>query len=319
MRARGINYDTGFLPGAEFNRPEFRIEDVERDMRAIADQLHCTAVRISGARPSRIAEAAEVAARHGLEIYFAPFPVDLTGEEMLPLLADAAARAEEVRAAGAEVVFVAGCEISLFAKGFLPGDDYRSRIQGVLDGAPATYAAFPTLTGKINGFLAEAAATVRAHFGGRVTYASGDWEAVDWTPFDLVAVDAYRDAGNADGFASKVGSQRRHGKPVVITEFGTCPYRGAGERGGIAFLVPEGAVPDEEEQVRYLTELLDVFDAEGLDTALWFTFATFAVGSEFAAGSAERDLASYGVVRLTDDATWTPRSVFYAMADLYQK
>jgi hypothetical protein len=69
-----------------------------------------------------------------------------------------------------------------------------------------------------------------------------------------------------------------------VTEFGTCAYQGAGERGGFAWIPPEGAVYDEQEQVRYFTELLDVFEREGIDTALWFTFAGFALPSR--AGSA---------------------------------
>lgn len=60
-----------------------------------------------------------------------------------------------------------------------------------------------------------------------------------------------------------------------MTEYGTCAYRGAGEHGGMAWQVPHGAVPDEDERVRYLTELLDVFEEEGVDTALRFTFAGY--------------------------------------------
>ncbi|MFD8777822.1 hypothetical protein ACFRNJ_23605 [Streptomyces sp. NPDC056721] len=43
----------------------------------------------------------------------------------------------------------------------------------------------------------------------------------------------------------------------------------------MAWQVPDDAVADEGEQVRYFTELLDVFEEEGVDTALWFTFAGY--------------------------------------------
>jgi hypothetical protein len=95
-----------------------------------------------------------------------------------------------------------------------------------------------------------------------------------------------------------------------VTEFGTCAYQGAGERGGMAWIPPEGAVYDEQEQVRYFTELLDVFEREGIDTALWFTFAGFALPRE-------QDLRSYGVVRMLDETRWEPKAVFAAMAERY--
>jgi hypothetical protein len=50
----------------------------------------------------------------------------------------------------------------------------------------------------------------------------------------------------------------RHPENVFVTEFGTCPYRGAGDLGGTVWQVP----PDEDEQVRYFTESSDIFDAE---------------------------------------------------------
>lgn len=95
-----------------------------------------------------------------------------------------------------------------------------------------------------------------------------------------------------------------------MTEFGTCAYRGAGERGGLAWQPPEGAVPDEREQVRYFTELLDIFEEEGVDTALWFTFAAFHTRKG-------ADLTSYGVVRMLDETRWEPREVSRTMAARY--
>ena len=53
-----------------------------------------------------------------------------------------------------------------------------------------------------------------------------------------------------------------------------------------------------------------MFEAEGVDTALWFTFASFnATGDD--------DLRSYGVVRMLDGTQWEPKAVFHAMAKRY--
>jgi hypothetical protein len=312
MRARGINYDTGFLPGDSISRRTFTQDTVRHEMAVIAGELHCDAVRISGRDPERLSTAARFAADAGMEVWFAPFPVDLPTDQLLPFFAGCASRAETLRRAGAEVVFVAGCELSAFCGGFIPGDTYGDRLQAMATADLEWWTSLGPVRERLNDFLARTAATVRTHFGGQVTYASGPWEFVDWTPFDIVGVDAYRAAYNADTFRAELRQHFSHGKPVAVTEYGTCAYRGAGERGGMAWQVPAGAVPDEDEQVRYLTELLDIFESEGVDTALWFTFAGYNRLGDAALGS-------YGVVRMLDETRWEPRKSFHAMAARHRR
>ncbi|MBB5629010.1 hypothetical protein [Sphaerisporangium krabiense] len=337
MRVKGINYDTGFLPGGTTSRENFDPATVRREMRVIAEDLHCGAVRVSGGLPERLEIAARHAAGAGLEVWFSPFPCEMGPAEMLPYFADCARRAEKVRAEGAEVVLVLGCELSLFGAGWIPGPTYKERI-AYLSGIarrPWRLARLARVPRGVNAFLAEAAAVAREHFGGRVTYASGPWERVDWTPFDIVSVDSYRDRRTASTYAKTLRRHFRHGKPVVVTEFGTCAYEGAADRGGMAWAVvdrsrePHRLAGDlrreESEQVTYLRELLPVFEAEGVDAAFWFTFASY--------GHPHRedprydlDLASYGVVKVLEDRmgttypdmAWEPKEVFHAMADAYR-
>ncbi|MFG2869574.1 hypothetical protein [Streptomyces sp. NPDC048338] len=77
----------------------------------------------------------------------------------------------------------------------------------------------------------------------------------------------------------------------------------------MAWQVPHGAIPQEDEQARYLTELLDIFEDEGV-AALWFTFAGYS-------RPGEQDLGSYGVVRMLDARRWEPKKVFHTMAARY--
>ncbi|MGP4021628.1 hypothetical protein [Saccharopolyspora sp. 5N708] len=205
--------------------------------------------------------------------------------------------------------------------GFLPGGDISRknfdpevvrRDMAVISGDLDWWSGLASMHERLSGFLAEVAATVRTDFSGKITYASAPWESIDWTPFDIVGVDAYRAAYNADTFRSEVRGHLAYGKPVAITEYGTCAYSGASERGGSAWQVPPNATADEDEQVRYLTELLDIFEAEGVDTALWFTFAAFNRPGPL-------DLGSYGVVRTLDETRWEPKKVFHAMAARYQR
>ena len=331
MRGKGINYDTGFSPGGRNSRPDFDADVVAREMQVIAGDLGCTAVRISGGDPARLGLAAERAAAAGLEVWFSPFPCELTTAELGPLFADCADRAERIRLSGAKVVLVTGCELTLFASGFLPGASMYDRITNLQSPGPELYAAYGQLTGKLNAFLGETGQEVRRRFGGPVSYASGMWEPVDWTAFDIVATDAYRDAGNASRFREELQARRVAGKPLVVTEFGCCTYAGAADRGGMGWAILQerdgrarldGAYTrDESEQVRYLDELRTVFEEEQVDLAFWFTFAGYELTHD-AEPDNDLDMASYGVVKMLPGGGgagyqglgWEPKAVFGALA-----
>jgi hypothetical protein len=322
IRGKGINYDTGFTSGGHSSRPVFDAGQVEREMAVIAGDLRCNAVRISGDDPARLSTAAQFGAAAGLEVWFAPFPCELSPEESRDLLTECADQAERLRQSGAEVVFVAGGELSLFGAGFVPGRSFAERIPNL------GLADLSAVCAQLSEYLAVVAAEVRGRFGGRISYAAAPWEQIDWTPFDIVSVDCYRDAANREHFADGIRRLSRHGKPVAITEFGCCAYRGAGERGGMGWAILDleadpprldgDYVRDEGEQVRYLTELLEVFSGAGVDSAFWFTFAGFWM-RRHDDPRRDLDLASYGVVAILDDdgADWQPKESFHALAAAY--
>src|SRR6476661_9048188 len=133
MRGKGINYDTGFLSAGTSTHEPFDPEVVRREMRIIRDDLHCTAVRITGGAPDRLEIVAAHAADAGLEVWFCPFTNDLTQDELLALLVDCAERAERLRRGGASVVFLTGSEVSLFTEGFLPGATLAERLGLIAD------------------------------------------------------------------------------------------------------------------------------------------------------------------------------------------
>jgi hypothetical protein len=105
-------------------------------------------------------------------------------------------------------------------------------------------------------------------------------------PFDIVSTDAgYRTAQMAARFRGFGAQGRALGKPVAITEFGCAAFRGAADLAGREDIVEwdDHARPirfkgkytrDEDEQARYLKELLDVFEAEGVDVFV-YTFARY--------------------------------------------
>ncbi|WP_433281023.1 hypothetical protein ACQPZA_13645 [Pseudonocardia xinjiangensis] len=328
VRGRGVTYDTGARPAGRTTRPSFDPATVREDMRVVARDLHCTAVRITGDDPGRLTVAAEHAADAGLEVWFSPFPCEMTEAQMLPYLVHCAARAEDLRGRGAEVVLVTGGELGIFARGFLPGDDLFARLAGFAAPRPQLRETLAAVPPQLNAFLNRAVAAVRGRFGGRITYAAAPFEQVDWTSFDIVGVDAYRDAQNAAGYRDGIRGHGRHGKPVAVTEFGCCTYRGAADRGGRGWMVVDrtalpprldGAyVRDEEGQAAHLTDVLRILGEEGVDSAFWFTFAGYAYPHD-PDPRHDLDLASYGLVRVDADGRSVPKAAFHAMAAAYRE
>src|SRR5438552_823207 len=130
-------------------------------------------------------------------------------------------------------------------------------------------------------------------------------DGVDWTPFDIVGVDAYRSIEVAGRYREAIGALVARGKPVAITEFGCATYHAAADRGARGGMIVEwdGATPprldgdytrDETEQATYLRELLDIFNVVGVDTAFVCTFACYHLPHR-EAPRPDLDLASYGV------------------------
>jgi len=180
-----------------------------------------------------------------------------------------------------------------------------------------------------------------SRFGGRITYASIPVERVDWAPFDIVGLDLYRSADVAAQFADGVRTLTSQGKPVAITEFGCTTYRGAADHAGhdpsFSMIVwgddarPIGLkgeyVRDEDEQATYLREVLDVFEAEGVDSAFVNTFARYDLPHS-SDPRQDFDMASFGVVKVLDgssdpgfrryrDMPWEPKAAFTALAKIY--
>ncbi|GHH44185.1 hypothetical protein FHS35_007338 [Streptomyces umbrinus] len=340
MRARGMTYDTGFVVHGRISREHFDPAVVRRELAIIRDDLHCNAVQIIGGDPDRLELAAGAAAELGLEVWFSPYPLELDPEQMLTLFRDCAERAERLRRQGATVVFVTGVELSVMSRGFLPGENPEERVEQLLSRPELRAEAMRDIGVRINAFLRDAAATVRERFQGQLTYSSIQFEQVDWTPFDFVTYELIRSAEVADHFREAVRTLARGPKPLAITGFGTAAYRGAGDRGGRVLEVvehdPETKAPvrlngvyerDEAGQAAYLSELLEIFDTEGVDSAFVFLFALPGYPHR-PDGDPRDDLdrAGLGIVKLLEgrrgqtypDMEWEPKAAFAAVAQRYR-
>src|SRR5579862_7575753 len=149
MRNYGISYDTGLTVEGDRTRHRFDDAVVRRELQIIATDLHATAVRVTGDDLQRLARAGEHALAAGLELWFAPVPINLDPGALPGYLARCAHEAERLRRAHeGRVVLVLGCEISLWCAGFFPGDSVLDRIATVTDparnGSPDMIAALPS-------------------------------------------------------------------------------------------------------------------------------------------------------------------------------
>ena len=86
-------------------------------------------------------------------------------------------------------------------------------------------------------------------------------------------------------------------------------------------------VRDEEGQATYLREVLEVFEAEGVDSAFVFVFALHGFAHRPDGDPREDlDLASYGIVKVLEDShgetypdmAWEPKAAFRLLADHYR-
>lgn len=148
-----------------------------------------------------------------------------------------------------------------------------------------------------------------------MSYASLPLEGIDWAPFDIIATDAaYRTKKTAAPFSENIRAFVANGRAQGWE--GARPLRLNGEY-----------VRDEDEQATYLREVLDVFDAEGVDSGFVNTFARYDL-PHHSDPREDFDMASFGVVKVIDgtsgsvarrypDMPWEPKTAFDALADWY--
>jgi hypothetical protein len=338
MKRKGINYDVGVALSKVFSsRPTFDQAVARRELEIIKNDLHCNTVRISGTSIQRLALAAEAALELGLEVWLSPQLHDKSMEETLAYIIEAAKEAEALRRQWPRITFVVGCELTIFMQGILEGNNVVARLS-----SPSFRAALKAGAHNkpLNAFLANAVKETREVFKGDVSYASVPFEAVDWTLFDFVGVDHYREARNKDSYAATLTPYFAHNKPVVVTEFGCCTFKGAGDMGGRGWMIMEmdmdadkpptrlngDYVRDEHEQAQELASQLSELDKCGVEGAFVFTFVSPPL-THSDIPRQDLDMASYSLVTsyanhngiVYPDMQWEPKESFQAVAGFFGK
>jgi hypothetical protein len=142
------------------------------------------------------------------------------------------------------------------------------------------------------------------------------------------------DARTAGRLADGLRALTARGKPAAVTEFGCPAYRGAGDSGQGDSVIEwdDGARPllfntrvarDEQEQARYLREILSVFDRSAIDAAFVNTFSRYDLPHDDADDDRDFGKASFGIVKVLGGGRtgttypglpWEPKAAFHALA-----
>ena len=344
MKYRGVVYDVGLnFSGTGFSVEPFNPALVEYDMKTIADGLYANAVRIEGEEITRLQIAARSAHSMGLKVFFNPWKMNATTEETRAYFEEAAKTAERLREEGIDLVFIAGCEYTIFNKGVFPGDSFNDRVMFLGPQFPSGHMiedipqALRDKSVELNKVLRSFVEVIRSHFGGQITYSAGSWEVVDWDIFDIVGIDYYRRGETAEKYVSCL-DRYRIGKPLAVLEVGCCAYEGAAERGDGGFVLLKGTDPDgtgifendivptrsEKEQANYVGTQLELLNNAGVDAAFIFLFSFPCLPA--GKGARDLDMMSFSLVktfpekdsRSRDMPPWVPKESFHRVADVFR-
>ena len=338
-------YDVGRVMGGNW-RPDYDPRIVRRELQIIANDLHCTAVKICARDIARLVTASEAALEAGLEVWFSPELWNRSPAATLDHLGQAAAAAGKLhnRCPG-RLVFSVGTELSFFMRGILDGATYQRRThhpslrRQIVSDAPNR---------RLNAFLSTAVMKARQGFAGPITYASLPFEQVDWTPFDIIGIDHYWMERIKDRYLGQLAPLLGHDKPVVITEFGFRTRTGADQTGpmgpeniarisGVAalllplarrFIRPRVKTINERNerlQAHLLLRQLELLDSAGVDGAFVYSFVA-PIMSHGSDPKHDLDTDSFSIVKTYPrgrrgtsypDMTWEPKEAFHALARYY--
>jgi hypothetical protein len=324
---RGVAYEVtdGATPSTGWSAGRMR-----GDLAAIADDLHANSVSVFGDGIERLTRTAEEAVARGLHVWLQPRLGDMPRKDILDHLGEAAGQAERLRRQGAGIDLSVGAEFFLFVPGIVPGANALERVYNLRLGRFDP----ERMRRRLRAFVADAARIGRSTFGGRLSYAAAEDEIVDWRLFDVVGIDYYSSFSRRSQHVRALRRYARWGKPVAIAEFGTCAYKGAARRGGLAWDVLDESgerlkrvlVRSERAQARHIVELLRIFEALGLDSATVYQFVT-PDAPHRRQPRYDLDVGSYGIVkpiwatrqRPTPRWHWEPKQACRALAHEYRQ
>ncbi|MFA9455182.1 type II CAAX prenyl endopeptidase Rce1 family protein [Halalkalibacter sp. AB-rgal2] len=331
LAQRGIIYDVGssYAPG-QSSKEIWKSEAVKDDLQIIRESLHCNAITIMGDNLERLEEATHYALEHDLFVWLHPTSFGSNPQEMLLQLKNGAILAEKIREKHPDKIGLkVGLELSVFTSGSIPGKDFGQRAQN-LKGFGLL---LPLFNRRLNALLKQAVAVTRDHYRGGIIYGAGSWEEVNWDLFDFIGVNYYLDSSTATNYVEGLRRYQQFNKPIIITEFGCCAYKGAELRGGEGGWIQDWSnlserkldgeyMRDEQVQANYIGQLIEVFETENVYGAFinQFIEEDHPYSDE---ALYDLDMASLGIVKAcpqtTNERGWIAKKAFYEIANRYSQ
>jgi hypothetical protein len=202
------------------------LSQVRRDLREMR-KCGFEGIRLTGNKLSWLLSIAGEAKKLGFEVWLCPREPMLTFREYLEKMREFANAAEKKNID----VFLVGNELGLELRDF-------SQIQGYENRCGENWRRFENEFRQreniFREYLTSLAKEAKKHFSGPVTYAAGTWEldSISWSEFDIVSANLYLWKRFAEKqYEETLEKLKKHGKPVVITEFGFTSTKEAWEIG----------------------------------------------------------------------------------------
>lgn len=308
-KIKGMGYDVGITwkpPNSWRSHRDLTDEQMKREvLDLINSELGCNGIRIVGDENERIVRAARIAMQGSFEvILLSPVYIDQEIQATIGKVCGLADSAETLKGqSDSEVILVVGNESTLQTKGMYNAATYFERMNEVTE-----HWGDERYQIKLNNFLKEMLSEVRNHFRGRLSYAKGSWEDIDWDRlgFDIVGLNEYLKPKweSRSQYEENIRQMSRFKKPIFLTEFGCATYKGALQVGG-AGNFPEylaNAVYDQEEQVRAIDEYVRAFRGIGeVDGCFLWTFLE----------RNTNDTAAFGIMRYVEGGDPERKRGFY--------
>lgn len=334
MKYKGITYDIGteYISG-NTTRAGLTFEVIEKDLFQIKNNLNCNCVRIYGTDKKWLMIATQIALNTGLDVWLSPRLINENAQDTIDYIQNIAREVHIFKSLypSREIVFILASEATIDVKGFISGETIYERIQSISKPSFFLKKALgitPSYQKPFNKFLSEACLAVKKHFSGRVTYACGMWETVDWKPFDIVSINLYKASFNKSFFERIIKKMKSEGKPLAITEFGCCTYIGADKKGPTGYTVldtttepptfKEKCERNEKTQADYIEDLLQTFNREKVDATFVFDFYMQKLLYN-ENPSLDYDKASFGLTKSTGQNRWEPKMSFATVSKLYEE
>jgi hypothetical protein len=296
---KGICYNAGVGAfGREFRPPDDL--EIQEDLTVIREELNCDGIRIFGDNEEKMLQCGELAFHSGFKIVMLnPLYVELPVNESAKRIIDFAKRVQaKSESINRPFVFVIGNEESIDTKGIFESPTREERKKEIQQ--RWTQAEYQN---RLNNFLGLVLGEVKKVFKGKVTYASGTWEDVDWInlPFDVAGMNHYFN-GDTNWYFRRLYYLQKSGKPIFATEFGCASYEGALQYGGGAYAQREGKTYSQQAQSNGIEQTLGLLNGR-VDACFLWKFKIYK----------EDDRGSYGILRYNGrDKCFTRKLGFYA-------